>query len=40
MLGADVVVLEQPRFVLCEDDDLPGTLGEPLEHRLRSVAPG
>src|SRR5919108_1160903 len=28
VLGADVVVLERPGFVLREDDDLPGPLGE------------
>ena len=32
MLRADVVVLERARLVLCENDDLAGTLGEALEH--------
>ncbi len=32
VLGADVVVLQGTRFVLREDDDLPGTLCEPFEH--------
>ena len=32
VLGADVVVLQGTGFVLREDDDLPGTLCEPLEH--------
>jgi hypothetical protein len=32
VLGADVVVLERPRLVLGEDDDLATPVGEPLEH--------
>jgi len=32
MLGPDVVVAEHPRFLLGEDHDAPGTVGEPLEH--------
>ena len=51
VLGADVVVLESPRLLLGEDDDLTGSLCESLEHsvsrslglqslRLRLVAVG
>jgi hypothetical protein len=32
VLRADVVVLERPRFLLRENDDLPGAFGESLEH--------
>jgi len=32
MLGPDVVVLQRARFVLREDDYLPGALREALEH--------
>ncbi len=32
VLGADVVVLEGPRLLLGEDDDLAGSLCESLEH--------
>ena len=32
VLGADVVVLERPRLVLREDDDLASPFGESLEH--------
>ena len=32
VLGADVVVLQRPGFVLCEDDDLASSFGESLEH--------
>jgi hypothetical protein len=32
VLGADVVVLQRPRFVLGEDDDLTGSFGESFEH--------
>ena len=32
VLGADVVVLERPRLLLREDDDLPCSLCESLEH--------
>ena len=32
VLGADVVVLERAGLVLCEDDDLAGSLCEALEH--------
>jgi hypothetical protein len=32
VLGADVVVLQRPGFVLSEDYDLAGSLGESLEH--------
>ena len=39
VLGADVVVLERPRLVLREDDDLPGSLGESLEQLLRPSFP-
>ena len=39
MLGADVVVPEGARLVLCEDDDLAGSLCEALEQFERSVAP-
>ena len=35
VLGADVVVLQRPRLVLGEDDDLPGPFGESLEQLLR-----
>src|SRR5439155_16537039 len=31
VLGADVVVLERPRLVLCENDDLAGSLGKAFE---------
>jgi hypothetical protein len=30
-------VLERPRLVLGEDDNLLGTFGEPLEHLLRRL---
>src|SRR5699024_12257761 len=50
VLGADVVVVEQPGFVLCQDDDAAGAIGEAFEHgpppsdggdvsRLRACAP-
>jgi putative spermidine/putrescine transport system substrate-binding protein len=39
VLRADVVVLERPRFFLRENDHLPGSLCESLEH-LRLVLPG
>ena len=32
VLGADVVVLQRPGLVLCENDDLAGSLRESLEH--------
>jgi hypothetical protein len=32
VLGADVVVLESPRFFLSQDNDLTGSLCESLEH--------
>src|SRR5207253_2371196 len=32
VLGADVVVLEGARLVLCEDNDLASSLGEAFEH--------
>ena len=32
VLGADVVVLQRPGLVLCENDDLASSLCEPLEH--------
>jgi hypothetical protein len=35
VLGADVVVLQRARLVLCQDNDLPGPLGEALEHLRR-----
>jgi hypothetical protein len=31
MLRAEVVVVEHPRFLLHEDDDPPGFVGEPFE---------
>jgi hypothetical protein len=31
VLGADVVVVEQPRFLLREDHDPSGSVGEALE---------
>ncbi len=34
VLGADVVVLESPRLLLGEDDDLAGSLGESLEQKI------
>src|SRR5262249_43519848 len=34
VLGADVVVLQRTRLVLCEDDDLAGSFGEAFEHVL------
>ena len=32
MLGADVIVVEEPGFLLGEDDDAPRLVSEPLEH--------
>src|SRR5699024_4047037 len=32
VLGADVVVVEQSRLVLCQDDDAAGAIGEAFEH--------
>ena len=32
MLGADVVVAEETRFLLREHDDVPRPVGEPFEH--------
>jgi hypothetical protein len=40
VLGPDVVVLERPRLVLSQHDDLAGTLCEPLEQGSRMVAEG
>ena len=42
MLGADVVVLERARLVLCEDDDLASPLREAFEHAadVSRLAPG
>ena len=40
VLGADVVVLQRPGLVLCEDDDLASPLCEPLEHPLNPSAAG
>ena len=34
MLGADVVVIKPPGLFLSQDDNLPGPVGKPLEHRL------
>ena len=34
VLGADVVVLERPGFVLCEDDYLARSLGETFEQEI------
>ena len=34
VLGADVVVLKPPGLVLSQAHNLPGPVGEPLEHRL------
>ena len=31
VLGADVIVVEEPRFFLCEDDHPAGPIGEPFE---------
>src|SRR5262249_54896795 len=39
VLGADVVVLQRPRLVLREDDDLPGSFSESLEHALPFLPP-
>ena len=39
VLGADVVVLEGPCFVLRENDDLPRPFGESLEQLLRRSFP-
>ena len=33
VLGADVVVVERPRFVLSQDDDAAGAVGKAFEHR-------
>jgi len=38
VLGADVVVLQGPRLVLGEDDDLAGSFGEALEQNVLSPA--
>src|SRR5205823_2690236 len=35
VLGADVVVVEHPRFFLREDHDASGAIREPLEHLTR-----
>ena len=32
VLGADVIVVEQPRFLLSEDDDSTSPIGESFEH--------
>ncbi len=40
VLGADVVVLERPRLLLRENDDLPGPFCESLEHVRSSFLPG
>src|SRR5262249_59926925 len=32
VLGADVVVLQQPGFLLGQDDDMPGAVSESLKH--------
>src|SRR5262249_47256701 len=40
VLGADGVVLQRPGFVLCKNDDLTGSLCEPLEHPLTLLPPG
>src|SRR5919198_2327917 len=32
VLGADVVVVQHPRFFLSEDHDSPGPVGKPFEH--------
>ena len=34
VLGADEAVVEEPRLLLGEHQDPPGTVGEPLEHAL------
>ena len=39
VLGADVVVLERPRLVLCENDDLASSLCESLEHSMPLCRP-
>jgi hypothetical protein len=39
VLRADVVVLQRPRLVLCENDNLSGPLGESLEQLLRPSFP-
>ena len=36
VLGADVVVAQQPGFLLGEVDGPPGPFGEPREHALRA----
>ena len=36
VLRAYVVVVEQPRFLLCEDDDAAGSVGEAFEQRSAS----
>ena len=35
MLGTDVVVVEEPRFLLGENDNPAGLIGELLEHTTR-----
>jgi len=41
VLGADVVVLERPGFVLCEDDYLARSLSETFEQEInRSLTVG
>ena len=32
VLGADVIVIEEPGFLLCEDHDPSGSVGEPFKH--------
>ena len=32
VLGADIAVMEEPGLLLCQHDDAPGAIGEPLEH--------
>ncbi len=39
VLGADVVVLERPRLVLREHDDLASPFGESFEHSVTSLPP-
>ena len=39
VLGADVVVIEEPSLLLREHDDPPGPVGEPLKHLLFTSSP-
>ena len=40
VLGADVAVVQQPRFLLRQHDDPPGSVGEAFEHESRPFPNG